>query len=71
MYTKLKVGTKIGWIQTVGKCALQRVPLPLNSVYSLSVVDNENVFSLIFIFLDHEVHVQAISEQKTLCFQYK
>ena len=40
-------------------------------VYSLSVVDNETVFSLIFIFLDHEVHVQAISKQKTLCFQYK
>lgn len=35
--------------------------------YSLSVVDNETVFSLSFIFLDHEVHVQAILEQ-TLCF---
>jgi len=37
-------------------------------VYSLSVVNNENVFSLILIFLDHEVHVQAISEQKNILF---
>ena len=72
MYTKLKVSDK-SWMNTNSRkmCTSMSAISTKQFVYSLSVVDNETVFSLIFIFLDHEVHVQAISKQKTLCFQYK
>jgi hypothetical protein len=72
MYTKLNVGDK-RWMNTNSRkvCTSMSVITTEQFVYSLSVVDNETVFFLIFIFLDHEVDVQAIFEQKTLCFQYK
>jgi hypothetical protein len=66
MYKKLKVGDE-SWMNTNSRktCTSMSVTTTKLFVYSLSVVDNETVFSLLFVFLDHEVQVQAISDQKT------